>query len=353
MATQRLSSIVPAPAAAHVPSSSEAGLRAALPVGRAVGPLLGVLALALLCSGCGTTSVRMQVVRPSVFNARSYGGTASVAGFVAQAPNLVPIADAFRVDVERQIVAGHGGVVQLVQGGAGLAITGRVDEYGVRIEREEQNATCKRRVKVQQGGKSEEQRVDQPCKRYRVRWAARMMALVRITSGQGQTLFLRQLVEQDTGITPWEEDHAPEVRDLDRSLGQVRVRLAQRVAWLVVPHRERVTATLYDCPEPAAKTCDQGARALANSDYQGSLALYQQAMAMLQGKPGVPASEIAEIHWNRAIVAKYGRMFDLAIAELHAALRLENSGTYRRELEEVQRAAVEHAQLIDQGLGGQ
>lgn len=308
--------------------------------------------IGLLVAGCGTTSVRMLVVRPAVINARAYGGTASVAGFVAAQPQLVPIAEAFRLDVERQIVAGHGGVVRLQQVGGGLAITGRVDEHGLRLATEQEETTCKRKVKVERDGQEVEQPAEQPCLRYRVRWAARMMALVRVTSSQGQTLFLRQLIEEDTGVTPWQKETVPTVPDAARRLGQVRVKLAQKVAWLVVPHKERVTATLYDCPAPAERTCDQGARALAASDYDGALRIYQQAIDQLRATPGMAASEIAEVHWNRAIVAKYGRMFSLAVTELQAALALENSGTYRRELEDVQRAAAEHEQLIDQGLGG-
>lgn len=314
--------------------------------------LLGVAVSGAL-AGCGTTSVQMLVTRPAVFNAQQFGGTVGVAGFVSQNPALVQVANTFRVDVEQQILAGHGGVVRLTHGGAGLMITGRVDEYGLALQTEEEDAQCDRRVRVEQGGKTETRTVRQACKRYRVRWAARMLALVRITSAQGQTVFLRQLLEQDTGITPWNDDEVPQVPNAAGRLAKVKLALAQQVAWLVVPHRERVTATLYDCPEPAAKTCDQGARALAASDYDGSLRLYQQAIDMLKNKPGLPPSEIAEIHWNRAIVAKYGRMFGLAVQELQAALRLEDSGTYRRELEAVQRAAVEHEQLIDQGLGGQ
>ncbi len=322
------------------------------PKSRPLGLLLAAAAV-LGAAGCGTTSVSMLVVRPALINAQPYGGTASVAGVVASNPVQVPVANALRAEIEQAILAGHGGVVRLVQVGGGLAITGKIDEYGVAFETDEEDARCKlkTKVKVEQGSAETEQPADRPCKRYRSRWQARMITTVRISSSQGQILFYRQLVQARDGTTPWREDEVPTPPNQDGTLLQLRRAMAEQIAWLVVPHRERVTAVLYDCEAPAEAICQSGARLLAASNYQGALDTYAQALEALRKRPGIPASELAEVHWNRAIVAKYGRMFDLAIQELQEAIRLDNSATYRNQLIEVQKAAEDHNRLIDQGLG--
>ena len=328
------------------------------------------LAAALLLGsvGCGTTTVSMLVVRPALINAQPYGGTTSVAGVVASNPMQVPAANALRAEIEQAILAGHGGVVRLVQLGGGLAITGKIDQYGVAISTEEEDARCKLKttVKVEQAqteteqpetarpetAQADEQPADRPCKRYRSRWQARVIVTVRITSSQGQVVFYRQLVQAKDGVSGWQDEQVPTPPSQDQTLLQLRRAVADQIAWIVVPHQERVAAVLYDCEAPAEALCENGARQLAASNYQGALETYAQALEALRKRPGVPASELAEVHWNRAIVAKYGRMFDLAVQELKAAIQLDDSGTYRHELIEVQRAADDHNRLIDQGLGG-
>lgn len=310
-------------------------------------------AVAWTAAGCGTSSVSMLVVRPALINAQSYGGTASVAGVVASNSTQVAVANTMRAEIEQAILAGHGGVVRLVQMGGGLAITGKIDEYGVTISTEEEDARCKlkTKVKVEQGSNETEQPVDRPCKRYRSQWQARIVVTVRVASSQGQILFYRQLVQARDGATPWQEETVPTPPNQDATLHGLRRAMADQIAWTVVPHRERVTAVLYDCDAPAEALCQAGVRQLAASNYQGALDSYAQALEALRKRPNVPASELAEVHWNRAIVAKYGRMFELALQELREAIRLDDSATYRNQLSEVQKAAEDHSRLIDQGLG--
>ena len=296
----------------------------------------------------------MLVVRPSVINAQTYGGSASVAGFAVARPELAPLAEPMRIDVERFMLAGHGGVVRVVQAGGGLVVSGQVDEHGVHLRSEKEQVPCKEKVKVKQGNSEEESEVKRDCVRTRTHWEAVVAVRTQIATGQGQLLYLRPVEHRHSGVTSWHDGTSAPVPDakLRDELNALRLDVARTIAWLVVPHKERVTATLYDCPKPATNTCKDGVRLLAASNYDGALNAYAHALVQLKATPKMKKSTLAEVHWNRAIVARYGRQFDLAVTELQAALALENAASYRRELDEVRAAAVDHVRLIDQGLGG-
>ncbi len=309
---------------------------------------LWALALCGVFAGCGQTAVSMLVVRPALINAKPFGSTVSVAGFLAAQPSWVATAEQLRVEVERAILAGHGGVVPLVQHGGGLAISGTVDQITTRVQYEEKEGRCP--VKKVPGG-GEEQSADRPCPHRRGQWATAMLVSVRIVSSTGQVVYLRQLQRERTGFTAWVADAMPTMPDLRPQMATHRQELANEIAWLVVPHQERVTEHLYDCDPPAEKMCQDGARLLASSRYDEALNAYAAALQALQGNPKAEASDIAEIHWNRAIVAKYARNFQLAIQSLQEAIRLDDSARYRAELDNVQRAAADHERLLDQGLG--
>jgi hypothetical protein len=311
-------------------------------------------AVAAVASGCGTTSVSMLVVRPALINAQSFGGSASVAGFVASRGEWAAYAEPMRADVERFLLAGHGGVVRVMQQGGGLVISGQIDELGLRTRNEVEDTTCEDKVKVKQGGREVESVVKRDCKRVRTQWEAIVSVRTRVTSSAGQLVYLRHVSRNKTGVTAWANDEPPvlPVATVNRHLDRLRLDVARDIAWLVVPHKVRVTATLYDCPEPAKRVCEDGARLLAASNYDGALGAYATALERLGKAAKVERSTLAEVHWNRAIVAKYGRRFELAIAELQAAIALDDSSSYRRELGAVRGAAEDHERLIDQGLGG-
>jgi len=132
----------------------------------------------------------------------------------------------------------------------------------------------------------------------------------------------------------------------------MRQRVVQRMAHVVVPYRTRVTATLYDCDPPAEQFCKAGVANLARSRYDAALADYDRAMAALKRVKTAKRGDVAEIHWNKAIIYKYSRRFQQALAELDAALALDpGNGTYIRERKAVFDERARHSQLIEQGLG--
>ncbi len=306
------------------------------------------LTLCAIAAGCGQTAVSMLVVRPALINVKPFGGSVSVAGFLAAQPSWIATAEQLRVEVERASLAGHGGAVPLVQHGGGLAVSGSVDQVSTRVQIEEREGRCAVKPKA---GAGEEQRADRPCPHRRGTWTAAMQVSVRIVSSAGQVVYLRQLQRERTGVTGWVEDAMPTMPDLRPEMVRQRQELANEIAWLVVPHQERVVEHLHDCEEPATKMCQDGARLLASSRYDEALGAYAAALKALQSNPKADASDLAEVHWNRAIVAKYARNFQLASQALQEAIRLDDSARYRAELENVQRAAADHERLIDQGLG--
>ena len=311
---------------------------------------------ALLLMGCGTSSVSMVVVRPAVINAQPFGGTVSVAGFAAPRPDYAIIAGQLREEVQRELLGGVGGVVRVVDYGAGLTVSGRVDEYRMRLREESREESCKKKVvhvNTTTGEESPVTYVKGKCKLRRLRWNAHVAVLVRVQASSGQLVYLRHVVERETGRTPEVRDVAPRPPRTHALLRKMRLRVAQRIAHLVVPHRARVTATMYDCKGAAEGLCNTGVKRMAQSRYDDALAAYTQALAVLKSTPQTRKTALGEVHWNRAQVNKYARRYDAAIAELQLALGFDpGNRTYTREFQVVQAARQSHKQLIDQGLVG-
>ncbi|GEM_PF-2820032 len=312
---------------------------------------LVIVAAGLFAAGCGTTSVKMMVVRPALINARPWGGTVSVQGVAAAHPDYIHVAGQIRQELKQRIVNGYGNVVALKQYGGGLQVSGRLERYDITLEVQSRQTTCSDTIRVRQGGKSVSQRVSRPCVMKQHRWRAHVDVLMRVTSNNGQVLFLRHLTETRTGSTVERRAVAP-MPDSHRILQGLRNLIVTRMAQVIVPHRVRVTATLYDCPQPAEGTCNRAVANLAKSRYDAALAEYDRALAQLQKAPGVERSDIAKVHWNKAIVCRYGRRFDAALNELDSALRLDpGNSRYQRERANVQADRDRHSRLIDQGLG--
>ena len=321
------------------------------------GPLTVAICLfgGVAASGCGTTSVSMVVVRPAVINAQPFGGTVSVAGFAAPRPDFAAVAGQLQQEVQRELLAGVGGVVRVVSYGGGLSVSGRVRDYSMTLHEERKQRRCRKQV-VDSAGAGEEKpvkTVDGVCIYRRLRWQARVAVLVRIQASTGQLIYLREVVERRSGRTVEVKDRAPRPPSAHIELRRLRRRIAQRIAHLVVPYRTRVTARMNDCEGAAESLCDSGARAMSQSRYRAAIAAYKQALAVLQRTPGTSPADLAEVHWNLAQVNKYARRYDAAVAELQEARRLDpGHSQYLNELNAVQAARQAHRQLIDQGLVG-
>ena len=313
--------------------------------------LVGALiAFVGILAGCGTTTVRMKVVRPAVINARPYGGMVTVQGIAAGHPDWIHVAAQLRQELKQQILGGFGGVVKLTEYGGGLMITGRLQEYGMVLTPERREATCADNVRDPESGITRV--VNQPCVMRRNAWSARVTVLMKVTTSTGQVLFLRRIIESSSGRTVERRGGAP-LPDSHRILQRLRALVAARMAHIVVPHRATVSAVLYDCPKLAEAACQRGAANLARSRYDEAIAEYDRALIQLTGKPEITRDDLAKVHWNKAIVFKYSRRFDEALAALDQALGLDpGNGTYQRQRREVVRARDQHVQLIEQGLGG-
>ncbi len=313
---------------------------------------LGALVLAglFVAVGCGRTHVSMLVTQPALINAQPYGASVSVAGFGAAQPAWGIAADQIRREVEQEILRGVGGVVRLMQHGGGLVISGRLTGQDIQGEEDSRETTCKDAVRVRQGNRTVTKTVESACTLRQIDWSASVDVEARIVAANGQIVYLRHHHAGDTGSTP-ETRSAPTWPDAEAIFAGLRRQIAHEVAHLVVPHRARVTATLYDCKRQAAKACTDGARLLAASRYDDSLRAYDRAIALSRDAKGISRADLAKIHWNKAIVAKYAARFDIAMTELQEAIRLDPGASgYSRELRDIEATRHRHDQLIDQGL---
>lgn len=318
---------------------------------RTMATLLAFVAFALVLSGCGTSSVRLMVVRPAVINAQPHGGLVTVGGLAAAHPAMMPAVGHLRTELKRQIVNSYKRVVRLTEYGGGLNIDGRLEDHGIVLTAEQRSSNCNVRVKKNVGGKVVTQSVSRPCVLRRTKWRSRVAVVMRVTNKEQVVLYLQRLVDTSNGQTPEHQGRAP-LPDRNAILHAARLRMARKMAHIVVPHRVQVTATMHHCPGAAEKICEAAVAAFASSRYDAALMKYDRALEILRKSPDVSGEDIGEVHYNKSQVFKYSRRFDQAYGELELALKADpGNSAYQREFEAVTRERDRHHALVDQGLG--
>jgi tetratricopeptide (TPR) repeat protein len=306
----------------------------------------------LALAACGTSSVQMVVVQPALLNARPYGGSVSLAGFQAMHPDYAEVAGQMRLELQQRILQSVGGVVALREYGGGLVAAGQVDDYSVRLVEGMRAQKCQEDVEVEQNGVKVKQSVERDCPMKWFDWHARVAVLLRVTTAQGQVLYLRHHVAEMTGKTDEQRDRPPLPKEAHATLQKLRAQVVDEMAQVLSPQRVQVTATFYDCEDPAESVCEHAVKFMANSQYDQAVAAYTEAIRLLTDAK-VERDELAKVYWNRGVVYEYSRQFDLAIADYRKADELDPGEGYLHGVDSVERTRIRHEQLIDQGLGAQ
>ncbi len=309
---------------------------------------LAISAFMSLATACGTSTVQMVVVRPAMINARPYGDTVSVLGFQSPMPFLQGAAEALRMDVEQRIVASPGGVVRLMQGPAGLQVSGSLLEHGVTSFVHDRPAQCTDNVTVVQNGVKTQQSVTRNCVYRRIDWRVRVVAHVRVSTAQGQLIYLRSHMAEESGVTSEQVDIEPSLPYLEGKLSMLRARVAEQIAAVVAPHRDRVDVVFFDCEEPAKQACAAGVQQFAASQYDQAEGAFTDAIGRLGNSK--PADQ-AEAYWNRGLVYQFSRRFDQAMADFRKSCELESRMACDRQMQSVEMERGLHDKLIDEGLG--
>lgn len=313
--------------------------------------ILSVLAGAL--GACGTSTVSLVVVRPAMINARPHGNSVSIGGFHANRPDLAGVAAALRQDLARRVVESVGGVVRLVDSGGGLLVSGTLVAHDVTFLESSRPASCgTQTVTTVTNGVAATVQQPRACTRRELRWTARVVVHLRVASAQGQVLYMRPHVAEKTDVIVEEAVVLSPWPDLYHVLGPLRERVADEMAAVIAPHRERVSATFYDCEAPATEACAAGVRLFAQSQYDPAAAAFTDAIDKLaQGPATLTAEDKSKPWWDRALVYQYSRRFDMAIADFRKSCDLEPRSACQGQMADVERERRIHAQLVDEGLG--
>jgi hypothetical protein len=311
---------------------------------------LWLLVSLLGCAACGTSTVNLMVVRPAVINARPYGDTITVAGFQALRPEFAMPAEALRMDLSQRVIASVGGVVRLMEQGGGLIASGAVLEHGMIYVERTRVARCTETVRHDDNGVITTEQVQQDCPYRRLDWTARVTVHLRVTTPAGQVLYLRRHAADRHGTTQEVRGAAPIPPDSSTILAELRAEVADQMAGVLVPHRERVQTTFYDCDEPAKAACEAGVRLFANSNYDGAVAAFTDAIDKLT-RAGTPNDQQAKAWWDRSVVYQFSRRFDLALTDLQKSCQLDPRGACEVQRHSVEHERAVHAQLVDEGLG--
>ncbi len=310
------------------------------------------LSLAGVLAGCGTTAVSMVVVRPATINARPHGGTVTVQRVDHVDSRYRFVAGQVGQELKRQILEGVGSVVRLRDYGGGLVVKAIVERYDTQLEQRKRTGRCTDEVKVTKGGVETTTKVRRDCIKRWLRWQAQVAVVMKVESARGEVLYWRRIAEEDDGSTSEVRDRPPTPPSLHVELRRLRRKVVERMAQVVAPYRERVTASFYDCPKPAEKVCAAAVRSFGKSMYEDAIDGYDRAMSLLDKHPNGTAKVRAKIHANRALVYRYSRRFDAAAKELARASELDPSTSrYRKELDRVEKSRNEHNTLVEQGLG--
>lgn len=308
-----------------------------------------LLLSAVACAACGTSTVNLAIVHPAAINARAYGGTVSVPPVLPARPDLQFAAGQLRHEIAAKIHGGVGGTVRLMEIGGGLTIYARLDDYNENLQGRSRPDTCKDTVREEKDGKKTEKQVERECNWRWYEWTASVAVMVQVSAANGQMLALQPITRQASGRTVEVRDAQPAVPNLHAVLQNLRLEVADQIAWLVVPHSERINVKFYDCDAPATSVCEMALRQLADAQHDAAIASYTQALQLLENARA-PAKERAEVLWNRGLVFKYAHRYDEARADLIRANELDPSWEYRVQIEEIERARANHRQLLDQGL---
>lgn len=308
-----------------------------------------LLIVPILLSACGQSTVQFAVVRPSVINVRSYGGSVQVAGFLAGSPDWGDVAGQFKAEVADRIAAGVPGAVRLVDFGGSVVVSGRIDDYGVRLTEGRRAEMCTDTVREGTGETAQTKTVQNHCVMRWNDWQARMAVAVQLVSSAGQMILLQPMVATATGRSEETRDAAPAPPNLHPVLQGLRGQLAAKIANLVAPHREMVAAILYDCADPAKQVCAQGVQEFAHSQYDAAVAAFTDALGLLQ-RAKADKSDQAKVLWNRGIVFEYSRRFAEASADFAGANALDPSSAYAAKQADVDRERLLHEKLVDEGL---
>lgn len=319
--------------------------------------LVALLTLAVSAlSACGTSTVQMVVARPAVLNASAYGGTVSIGAWTPAYADFAEVAGQLRQEIADRVLNSVAGSVRLMDYGGGLVVTGRVDEYSMNLREFARTEPCDPPGPPPPTPGNEPPAVPRPpaaaqatCTWRWYEWQARMAVEAKVTTAAGQVLLWRPIVAQRGGKTYEAKDYAPAPPNAHAILQVLRQQVADRVAWLVAPRKERVEAVFYDCEAPAKAVCEQGVRAMAASQFDAAVQAFTEAIGRLEAAK-VAAPELAKAHWNRAIVFQYSGRFDEGWNDLQRAKQLDAKDAYDQQLVELQRERALYTQLIEQGV---
>jgi tetratricopeptide (TPR) repeat protein len=303
----------------------------------------------LTATACGTSTVNLTVVRPAAINARAYGGTVTVPAVLPMRPDLNLAAGQLRHEIAVRIQNGLGGTVRLMEVGGGVHVYARLDDYSENLQSRSRADSCKDTVKEVKDGKTTFKEASVPCTWRWHEWTARVSVMTQISTATGEMLALRPVTRQATGRTTEVREGQVPLPNLHAVLQGLRQEVADEIAWLVVPHSERLNVKFYDCDEPAKAVCEVALRQLADGQHDASVASFTQALQALENARA-PATERAEVLWNRGLVFKYAHRYDEARADLIRAHELDPSMEYAAQIEEIERARGNHHQLLEQGL---
>ena len=310
--------------------------------------LSAALVSALFAFGCGgPTTVPVEIVRPPLIDARAHGGTLTVEGFAPGLPDYEQVAGQVGKELRALIGENARGQLQLRPSGGGLMVSGRVERYDSNSEQRSQQAQCN--VRFNDGEVQRMQR--RPCTQAWIEWTANVSIILKVRSAAGVVLYHRRLEEMERDKTGVVQDAMPTPPNLHATLRQLRHRIIKRMGRVVVPHRVEASATFYGCPESAAALCKQAVKHFAASRLDEALATYEQAEKAVRAAGGESNASLADLAWNRAMVARYARRFDRAIDELEKAHRLDaDRQRFVVELTVLKAEQRDHATLIEPGL---
>ncbi len=312
--------------------------------------LFALLLVAALTAACGGAVVPVDVNRPALIDARKHGGTLTIERFSHGLPDYQQVAGQLARELSKGIAESSAGKVRLQPAGGGLLISGVVERYESHVEPHSKQAQCDVRT-----GDGQVERVERrPCTRAWLSWTANVSVLMKVRTASGKVLYHRRIEEVERDVTGEVQDAVPTPPNLHATLRQLRHRVVERMARVVVPRRVRASATFYGCAQPATPICSEAVTHFAASRFDQALATYNRAEAALRAADGGTNARLADMHWNRAMVARYARRFERAVDELEKARRLDpDRRRFKVELTVVEAEQRDQATLIEPGLDKQ